>query len=82
MCQFFEDNPSGSLSAQDSRIAGIIAEIQRLDKEIAQREDSLKSGGDKAGSNNFAATEGTGTEGEKDCPETEAATDAEFTKSE
>lgn len=82
VCQFFEDNPSGSLSAQDSSIAGIIAEIQRLDKEIAQREESLKSGGDKADSNNFSATEGAGTEGEKDSPEMEAATDAEFTKSE
>lgn len=77
VCQFFEDTPSGSLSAQDSSIAGIIAEIQRLDKEIAQREESLKSGGDKADSNNFSATEG-----EKDSPEMEAATDAEFTKSE
>lgn len=80
--QFFEDNPSGSLTAQDSRIAGIITEIQRLDKEIDLREESLKSGGDKADSNNPVATEGTGTDGEKDSAETEEATDAEFTKSE
>ena len=41
--KFFEENPSASLSADNSLISGIMAEIQRLEKEIVQREESLKA---------------------------------------
>lgn len=41
--KFFEENPSASLSADNSLISGIMAEIQRLEKEIVQREASLKA---------------------------------------
>ena len=41
--KFFEENPSASLSTDNSLISGIMAEIQRLEKEIVQREESLKA---------------------------------------
>ena len=41
--KFFEENPSATLSADNSLISGIMAEIQRLEKEIVQREESLKA---------------------------------------
>lgn len=66
--QFFEENPSGNLSATDSSISGFIQEIQRLSKEIERREEALKSESkDKTSTNS--------TSEKKD-----EASDVEFTK--
>ena len=72
--KFFEENPSATLSADNSLISGIMEEIQRLEKEIVQREESLKAKeqGDAATSTDEADS--------TSAPEAEA-TDAEFTKS-
>lgn len=79
--KFFEENPTATLSADNSAISGIMAEIKRLEKEIAQREESLKSWehSDTASSEETAST-AESCEGVSPDTATEA-TDAEFTKS-
>ena len=72
--KFFEENPSATLSADNSLISGIMEEIQRLEKEIVQREESLKA---KEQGDTATPTDEAGS---TSAPEVEA-TDAEFTKS-
>ena len=72
--KFFEENPSATLSADNSLISGIMEEIQRLEKEIVQREESLK---DKEQGDTATPTDEADS---TSAPEAEA-TDAEFTKS-
>lgn len=72
--KFFEENPSATLSADNSLISGIMEEIQRLEKEIVQREESLKA--KEQGDTATLTDEPDSTS----APEAEA-TDAEFTKS-
>lgn len=92
--KFFEENPSASLSADNSLISGIMAEIQRLEKEIVQREESLKAKeqGDTTASaqeDDETATKDTSvfdthvsdTHDEATVASKAEATDAEFTKS-
>ena len=69
-----EENPSATLSADNSLISGIMEEIQRLEKEIVQREESLKAR--EQGDTATPTDEADSTS----APEAEA-TDAEFTKS-
>lgn len=79
--KFFEENPTATLSADNSAISGIMDEIKRLEKEIAQREESLKSWehSDTASSEETAST---AESCERVSPDTATeATDAEFTKS-
>lgn len=79
--KFFEENPTATLSADNSAIGGIIDEIQRLEKEIAQREEILKSWehNDTTSSEDSTSTADF-CEGDSPDSATEA-TDVEFTKS-
>lgn len=72
--KFFEENPDSSLSADNSAINGIIQEIQRLEKEIILREESLKAKEHHEAA--ASADESTNTFTDQAEP-----TDAEFTKS-
>lgn len=89
--QFFEENPAASLSADNGAICGILQEIDRLEKEIADREESLKargqgdsaSGGSRspADASPAASEQGEGSDGPQPHDAGDGATDAEFTKS-
>lgn len=81
VCRFFEDNPSGSLTADDSCIVGIIQEINRLDKEIVRREESLKARVKSDKSEESDAADSQAREA-VDAAGTADAADAEFTKGE
>lgn len=85
--KFFEENPSGTLTRDNSLIQGILQEIARLEKEIAEREESLEKAKDEksnktdsvtssSSTSSFTAADASGFEDSSD------ATDAEFTKSE
>lgn len=80
--KFFEENPSGTLTRDNSLIQGILQEIARLEKEIAEREESLEKSNEtdsvtsSSSTSSFTAADASGFEDSSD------ATDAEFTKSE
>lgn len=89
--KFFDENPTGSLTGDNSLIQGILQEITRLEKEIAEREESLKeakdgksdgendtsdSTADSSDTSSFASTDSANFVDSSD------ATDAEFTKTE
>jgi malonyl CoA-acyl carrier protein transacylase len=73
--KFFAENPGASLSADHSVISGILEEIKRLEKEIAQREEILKA-------QEHHSEEASADDSHTTTAHTEGtATDAEFTKS-
>ena len=85
--QFFETNPSDTLSADNSSISGILQEIYRLDKEIAQREENLKAKEQKDSADGEPAAGEAASEKPLHADFTapadgENVADAEFTKSE
>lgn len=88
--KFFEENPTGSLTGDNSLIQGILQEIARLEKEITEREESLekakdeKSGEEAVPTDSFTGSANTGPFTAADASgfeDSSDATDAEFTKS-
>lgn len=85
VCQLFRDDTAARLACDDSRISGILQEIQRLDKEIERREESLRgeagAQAQDSGSSAAAAGDDAPASGGPADDEKSSAADAEFTKS-
>lgn len=80
VCQLFRDDPATRLAADDSRISGILQEIQRLDKEIERREESLRGESGTQAQDGGPSTEAGPADAAEPSSDGKAA-DAEFSKS-
>ncbi len=80
VCQLFRDDPATRLAADDSRISGILQEIQRLDKEIERREESLRGEAGTQAQDGGPSTEAGPADAAEPSSDGKAA-DAEFSKS-